>query len=143
MSCFVCKANVSCIAICCDRFVCSQKCLNDWQKSSCPCNGIHSSLACGNMSDPTHIHCLQSLIVLVSSHLVGSLWKSEVARDRYHRRLTNILPSYFHHVGYVNQRFLESAFLGVKLFLDSNTISTSAFDLSLLLSITSYFKADI
>ncbi|KAL0239610.1 hypothetical protein GEMRC1_009718 [Eukaryota sp. GEM-RC1] len=135
-SCIVCKAAVfDGIAVCCDRVVCSQKCHQQWHKSYCSCDScnatpsslnsthnlasesVSSSLGCKNIYDPKHIHFQQTLLALISSHLVVSLWKSEIARDLSLRRLTNILPAFFHHVGYVSQRFLESAYLGVKLFL--------------------------
>ncbi|KAL0239472.1 hypothetical protein GEMRC1_009580 [Eukaryota sp. GEM-RC1] len=134
--CSVCKANVpDSIAVCCDQVVCSQKCLKDWQKSSCTCDSCNampsslvsspdlvsgsstSSLAYQVVVQPRYVHCRRSLLVLITSHVLARLWKSDIARDRYHRRLTNILPTFFTQVGYVSQRFLESALLGVNLFL--------------------------
>ncbi|KAL0240078.1 hypothetical protein GEMRC1_010185 [Eukaryota sp. GEM-RC1] len=106
-------------------------------------DSVYSSLACEDVAHPKHIHCQQTLLVLISSHLVSNLWKSDLAHDRSLHRLTNILPAFFQKVGYVSQRFLKSAFLGVRVYLDSNTISISASELGLLISIVSFFKADV
>ncbi|KAL0251720.1 hypothetical protein GEMRC1_000932 [Eukaryota sp. GEM-RC1] len=160
-SCTVCKAKVIAdIAVCCDGFVCSHKCLKDWQTSSSTCDScnampssivsapdlvlepVSSSLSCKDIPNPNHIHCQQTLLVLISSHIVRSLWKSDITRDRSLRwRLRHILPTIFQKVGYVSQRFFESAFLGVKLFLESNTLCAYPYDLFFLLPVKSYFQS--
>ncbi|KAL0239931.1 hypothetical protein GEMRC1_010039 [Eukaryota sp. GEM-RC1] len=137
---------------------CSQRSLKRCQTSSCHCEAkpfshiftpdhvsdiTSSFLACEYRSDSRHIHFQQTLIVLVSSHLVRSLWKSHVTHYRYSRSVKNILLTFLQKVGYVSKRFVQSAFLGVQLFFDSSTIVTSASDLSLIFPITSYFKADL
>ncbi|KAL0228627.1 hypothetical protein GEMRC1_013247 [Eukaryota sp. GEM-RC1] len=42
-----------------------------------------------------------------------------------------IILSFFQKFGYVSQRFFESAYLGVNLFLESNTLFTTSCDISL------------
>ncbi|KAL0239503.1 hypothetical protein GEMRC1_009611 [Eukaryota sp. GEM-RC1] len=161
-SCTICTATVTDgIAVCCDRFVCPQKCLVDLQKNSSTCDScnimpssllppsnlvsdcVSSSLASEDVADLKQIHFQQTLLALISSHLVRTLWKSDVACERSLRRLMDILPPVHHIVGYVSQRFLESTLLGVKLFLESTNIGTSSAELSLLLPIACYFQADV
>ncbi|KAL0240143.1 hypothetical protein GEMRC1_010250 [Eukaryota sp. GEM-RC1] len=114
-SCTICTATVTdSIAVCCDLFVCSQKCLIDLQKNSSTsssmcdscnimpssllppsnlvCDCVSSSLACEDVSYLKHIHFQQTLLALISSHLVRTLWKSDAACERSLRRLMDILP---------------------------------------------------
>ncbi|KAL0240061.1 hypothetical protein GEMRC1_010168 [Eukaryota sp. GEM-RC1] len=159
-SCIVCKAAVfDGIAVCCDQVVCSQKCHKHWQVFSSMCDpynalpssllsspdlvshSITSSLACEGIAAPKTIRFQQTLLILINSYLLRTLWKSDTARDRSLRRIIRQLPAFMHKVGYVSQRFFESALLGLKVLFESNTFSVRSPGLPLLLSIKSYFQS--
>ncbi|KAL0239771.1 hypothetical protein GEMRC1_009879 [Eukaryota sp. GEM-RC1] len=167
-SCFFCKAVDAClIEVCCDRYVCSLKCRDQW-RSSCLCSSCTiSTSTCPSGSDvlpdsvatssppspcsispsSQFIHLQQSLVSLISSHMLTNLWNSfpiykQNNRSR-HRRLTNKLPTFIQQVGYVSHRFFVAVFIGVKVFFESNTLSVDVYDLPFLLPIACYFQADV
>ncbi|KAL0239581.1 hypothetical protein GEMRC1_009689 [Eukaryota sp. GEM-RC1] len=166
--CFFCKTVDAClIEVCCDRYVCSLKCRDQW-RSSCLCSSCTiSTSTCPSGPDvlpdslttaslpslclippsSQFIHLQESLVSLISSHMLTNLWESfpiykQNNRSR-HRRLTNKLPAFIQQVGYVSRRFYVAAFFGVKMFFESNTLSVDAYDLPFLLPIACYFQADV
>ncbi|KAL0239713.1 hypothetical protein GEMRC1_009821 [Eukaryota sp. GEM-RC1] len=166
--CFLCKTIDAClIEICCDRYVCSLKCRDQW-RSSCLCSSCTISIStcppgsdvlpdsvatpspaspCSISPSSQFIYLQQSLVSLISSHMLTNLWNSfpiykQNNRSR-HRRLTNKLPAFIQQVGYVSRRFYVAAFFGVQMFFESNTLSVDAYDLPFLLPIACYFQADV
>ncbi|KAL0239573.1 hypothetical protein GEMRC1_009681 [Eukaryota sp. GEM-RC1] len=102
---------------------------------------VSLSSPCEDMAETKCVYLQQSLLVLINSHLLRTFSKFDLRGDLSLPHLIRRLPNFFQKVGYVSQRFLESALLGVKTFLDCNTISTSHFFSSS--SISSFFKSDV
>ncbi|KAL0239351.1 hypothetical protein GEMRC1_009459 [Eukaryota sp. GEM-RC1] len=94
------------------------------------------------------IQIQESLVSLISSHMLTNLWNTFPTYNQQphsrHHRLTNKLPAFIQQVGYVSHRFYVAAFLGVKMFFESNILSADAYyDLPFLLPTACYFQADV
>ncbi|KAL0229384.1 hypothetical protein GEMRC1_014001 [Eukaryota sp. GEM-RC1] len=109
--------------------------------SASPC---HSST---NISSK-YIHLQQSLLVLISLHLLTLLSPSS-SEDKHDepprslRRLKQELATFFKKVAFVSHHFLESAVLAVHGFFRRTTFSAGSGDLPQLCSFASFFGADI
>ncbi|KAL0251188.1 hypothetical protein GEMRC1_000401 [Eukaryota sp. GEM-RC1] len=166
--CFVCESvGTNCVAICCDRFVCPGECLNEWRSrpyQCCSCSS--SSVACSSLpsclsrptasslpnsvtpiiSSPKSIHLQQSLLVLVNSHLLRHLYKPilvESNKQLHVKFLLEVLISFFKKVGYTSQTFWESAFLAIKVFFETKTVSIRSKDLVLVGLFSSFLKVEV
>ncbi|KAL0251098.1 hypothetical protein GEMRC1_000312 [Eukaryota sp. GEM-RC1] len=104
------------------------------------------------LSPSTHsplqrVHFQQSLLILVHFHLLDLLFKRPkiLLRTDPHSLtdLETALPAFFGKVGYVSNHFLDSSFQAVKVYLQLHTFRTSPTHLPNLISLASFFGADL
>ncbi|KAL0242591.1 hypothetical protein GEMRC1_005154 [Eukaryota sp. GEM-RC1] len=95
-----------------------------------------------------HLHLPQSLLVLIGSRFLTHLHNASIKPGRYSypkfcSDFSKNLSLFFHKLGYVSQHFLESATITVQVFLESNTHHLDSQELDRLLSLSSFFGANI
>ncbi|KAL0242936.1 hypothetical protein GEMRC1_005499 [Eukaryota sp. GEM-RC1] len=95
-----------------------------------------------------YLHLPSSLLVLIGSRFLTHLHNASIKPGRYSypkfcSDFSKNLSLFFHKIGYVSQHFLESATITVQVFLESNTHHLDSQELDRLLSLSSFFGANI
>ncbi|KAL0229010.1 hypothetical protein GEMRC1_013630 [Eukaryota sp. GEM-RC1] len=102
------------------------------------------------------LHFQQSLLILIHLHLLRRRLKSSISvtqqsslsielysiHDNF-LRLKQEIPTFYKNVGYVSQRFFQSAHLATKMFFQTTTFKVASEDLNQLSALSSFFKADL
>ncbi|KAL0228914.1 hypothetical protein GEMRC1_013534 [Eukaryota sp. GEM-RC1] len=151
ISCFICTSTgFHDISICRNHFVCSPECLELWKSQNCSCldcSDLPESITstpqttCEELSSlglslddasSNSIHLTQTLLVLINAHLLRLLLKTflELDPDHIYPPVLQELSPFFNQIGHVSQRFLQTVFPAVKLFVESNTFTMLPRDLS-------------
>ncbi|KAL0229540.1 hypothetical protein GEMRC1_014157 [Eukaryota sp. GEM-RC1] len=99
-------------------------------------------------SSPPIISPCQTLLVLIHLHLLKRLFERTLENydDRTNPQLTALktsLPAFFGQVGYVSNHFLDSSFQAVKVFFQLHTFHADLKHLPKLISLASFFGADL
>ncbi|KAL0239469.1 hypothetical protein GEMRC1_009577 [Eukaryota sp. GEM-RC1] len=108
-----------------------------------------SSSSCFVVRSPSRpMYFQQTLLTLVDVHLLNHLLASslEWKRDEPRRSITymmNDVLTFFKKVGYVSDRFFESALLATNVFLQTNTFHVTPQDLPQICSFASLFGAEV
>ncbi|KAL0243168.1 hypothetical protein GEMRC1_005729 [Eukaryota sp. GEM-RC1] len=87
----------------------------------------------------------QSLLILIHLHLLRRLLKRhfEYDADQNLTDMKTALPAFFGQVGYVSNHFLDSSFQAVKVYFEVHTFHADLEPLPKLISLASFFGADL
>ncbi|KAL0241637.1 hypothetical protein GEMRC1_006872 [Eukaryota sp. GEM-RC1] len=94
------------------------------------------------------LHLQQSLLILIHLHLLKRLLKSSLGVNHDEPRnplltLQHELPTFIIDIGYVSNRFYDSAMLAVKMFLETNSFHVVSIDLPQFYSLAGLFEAEV
>ncbi|KAL0239497.1 hypothetical protein GEMRC1_009605 [Eukaryota sp. GEM-RC1] len=89
-----------------------------------------------------------SLLVLVNSHFLNRIFKFSLEEDLWDPHLPFLLlikklPFFFEKLGYVSQRFFDSTYPSLQVLLETHTFPIASEQLSQLLSLASFFGANV
>ncbi|KAL0242881.1 hypothetical protein GEMRC1_005444 [Eukaryota sp. GEM-RC1] len=90
----------------------------------------------------------QSLVILIHLNLLRRFLKRTLKNihDQPQHHLTvlkTVLPTFFGQVGHVSKHFLDSSFQAVQMYFEVHTFHTDLEHLPKLISLTSFFEADL
>ncbi|KAL0242426.1 hypothetical protein GEMRC1_004989 [Eukaryota sp. GEM-RC1] len=107
-----------------------------------------SVLSSSTDSPSNRVHVQHTLLILIHLHLLRRLLKRtpETSHDRTNPELIALktaLPAFFGQVGYVSSHFLDSSLQAVKVFFQLHTFHADLEHLPKLISVASFFEADL